>query len=361
VATLSRAAADGAADGLRDLRVGVEAAGRKAAAVLGPWWRDLPSLTQVFVILVVVDLLARAIGLAWPALPRDGSAMSLITAFFPRELLILLPGLVVARQPDAARTTPLILNGALLVSLTELLSPTGIAAAGFLGFGPWALASMATSVLTAAGWISLAAGIAALARAKPTSSIVGMANLVAGAIGIAAVVGLALAILSPARVGDPGIDALLVIVSVVAVAPAVAWAYLGRVAVQGVADARRPALATRLAAAAFGTFAALAGVDVIVGAAVVVGRAFGADLQIPLPALAFGSIGTWLCTSAFLVAFALGLADAEIPAIERTPSDDRPPVSWSTVRAWLAAPVAAPKDQPEVERVDLPEEPTGSA
>jgi hypothetical protein len=311
-------------------------------------WQRLPVLAKVFVGLTILDIVARAVGFAGTSLFLDLAApLSVLTAFFPRSLLILFPALLLLRRPDADRATPLVLQGAVLVALAVLLGdPLG----GLVGMGigeevigASLLVSIAATALKAAGWIAIAIGLLRLAPVAPSRFLAGLSNLVFAAIAGLGLVYLVGALLGPRTdIGIPGVDGLFLLSSVTAAIGLMAWAFLGRVIVRGADDIRRPLIATRLALPAFAFIAVASAFDALVAGAFFVMRAFG-----PGPALAPGQpvqdaiiigsittgiLGTLIGTSAVIVAFGLGLADTSprvpAPAHDAVAGPEVEPLAW---------------------------------
>jgi len=271
------------------------------SATLRRAWRALPILARVFVALAGVDVAARALGLFGTGLYLHLEyPLTWFTAFFPHDALILLPALIVARRPDALDSMPLVVRGAVAVAAVELLSaPAGNLVS--IGNAPDPVVaptviSIVAQLVTAGGWLWLAQGLRALNQAKPTESIAGLANLVAGALAIAALANLALALFGPQPdVGEPTWTTLLQLNNAVLAVPALAFAYLAGSTVLGTGDQTRPYAARQLAMGALVLLAIGSLVMFAVGQGavwVLIGFATG-----PLP------------MTAFLVAFGLGLAD----------------------------------------------------
>ena len=123
-----------------------------------------------------------------------------------------------------------------------------------------------------------------------------------------------------------------------AVAPVqlVAWAVVARIAVKGLGDVRRPAVATTLAATAM--------VLAAISAALIVIEAFLMALQylgvlggsVIAGMLGLGWLASGLVPTVLVVAFGLGLADTSvrIPGVGAAPAEpvepDVAPVSWPT-------------------------------
>ena len=276
------------------LRVPGAAAARRA-------FLGLPPLARVFVALVGVDVVMRALGLYGTGVYLFlDNPLTWFTAFFPHDALILLPALVIARRPDALERTPLVVRGAVAVAVAELLN--GPARGLVSGNAPDpviapTVVSIVVLLMIAGGWFWLAQGLRALNPEKPTESIAGLANVVAGALTIAALAHLTLALIGPAPdVGNPTWTSLLQLDSAMIAAPALAFAYLARTVVLGTGDPARPYEARRLAT----------------GALVLV--AIGALLMLAVGQGTIWILISWItgpvATTAFLAAFGLGLADS---------------------------------------------------
>jgi hypothetical protein len=287
------------------IRIPGAARGRRA-------WAGLPNLAKVFVALVAIDVIVRALGLFGTSLFLDlGNPLSVITAFVPHDALILLPAVLVWRRADAVEATPLVMRGAMLVALVELLNTP---LRGLLSGNPLdpivapTVISVTATLLMAAGWILLAFGLRELNPATPEASNAGLANIVGGAIAVGAIVSLASVLLLPAPdIGEPTWNTLVQLNSAMFVFEGLALAYLARIVVLGTGDVRRPIAARNTATGAMVLLA--------------IGR---------LAMIAIGPGPIWLAIvlitgpvamTAFVVAFGLGLADAPArDASERGPS-----------------------------------------
>jgi hypothetical protein len=308
------------------------------------WWRALPVLGRAFVGLAVIDVIGRIVGLADPIL--------ILANLFPRELVILLPVLVLTRRADAAQATPLVLRGAVLLALVEFLGPLLINNE-LWSLGPenivvWTLLSLIAALAKAWAWVMIGMGLLRLSAPSPSPNVAGFANLVAGALGGVALLSLLLMLARPpVELWDPGSDSLYVLTSTFFLLDAMALAYLARIVIRGFGDSRRPAQPTRLAATAFGVLGVVALLDVTLALATLFRTTFGLGF-IPAfggadsgPVLGYVSfVGGWffsgLMMSAFLVSFGLGLADTSASdATPEPPPDDGPawpepgdPSSW---------------------------------
>ncbi len=280
------------------------------------WWSGLPKLAQVFVALAALDLVMRALGLFRTSLFVDLSyPLSIITAFLPHDALILLPAVLVLRRPDALVAAPLVMRGAMAVALSELLGQPlrGLLSGNFVD--PYTLPTIVFIVgivATAGGWLAIAEGLRPLTPPQVDINAAGLANLVAGAIGVGAVIQLVTTLVQP----GPDLDGqlwptLFRLVSAASALGGLAFAYLGRTVIRARGDTRRPRQALELATVAFVLFA------------------IGSLLMILFTVVALaltGLSGIWsgvltglslltgpVATTAVVVAFGLGLADPTTP------------------------------------------------
>src|SRR5437762_4122852 len=218
-------------------------------------WRRLPPLGQAFVVLAAIDIVVRALRLFGTSLFLDlSNPLSVITAFVPHDALILLPAILMWRRPDAVDATPLVMRGAILIAIVELLNAPLRGLTSGNPIDPFVLptvVSIAATFLMAAGWVTLALGLRELNPAKSEQSTAGLANLVGGTIVLAAIVNLAgLLLLPQADLGDTRWNALLQLNAVMSVVQTLALAYLARIVVLANGDTRRPSLARTTATSA---------------------------------------------------------------------------------------------------------------
>jgi hypothetical protein len=270
-------------------------------------YRSTPSLAMVFVGLAVLDAVARTLGVLQPAVHLDlAQPLPVLASFLPRDLLILLPAVIVIRLPSALHVTPFVLAGAVAISLGQLLElPLGSVVL------PPAMGYSAATFLPALGWITLGWGLVMLNPKAPPPTVAGTANLVAAVVVIAAAVLGVLPLVVPRELDlrDPSTLNTAISIAVIEILGALAWGFFLRAVVRGFRDPRRPNRATSLA-----TLAALLAAALSLGIAVltVVGRVDSALLApivqspvyVPLFWLAGGG-----ATSLLVVAFGLGLAD----------------------------------------------------
>jgi hypothetical protein len=292
-------------------------------------WLRLPVLGRAFVVLATIDVVVRALGLFGTQLFVDlGDPLSVITAFVPHDGLILLPAILIWRRPDAIEATPLVMRGAVLVALVELLNAPLRGLTSGNPIDPFALptiVSIAATFLTAAGWATLAIGLRELNPAKPEQSTAGLANIVGGAIALAAIVNLAGVLLLPgADVGDPRWNALLQLDSAMSVLQTVAIAYLARIVVLGNGDVRRPSMARSTATVAVVLLAIGMLVTTAINLLALTQAAFAQSIGLgggPIW-MAIGLVTGPVAITALVVAFGLGLADAsDGVASDRVASD----------------------------------------
>ena len=289
-------------------------------------WHRLPVLGQAFVVLVAIDVVVRALGLFGTQLFFDiGNPLSVITAFVPHDALILLPAVLIWRRPDAVEALPLVMRGAILVALVELLNAPlrGLTSGNQLDpfVGPTVI-SIAATFLTAAGWVTLAIGLRELNPPTSEQSTAGLANVVAGAIALAAIGNLAGVLLLPGTdVGDARWNALLQLNSAMYVLQTVALAYLARIVVLGNGDARRPSIARTTATAAMALLAIGSFMTTVISLLALTQAAFAQSLGLGAGPiwLVIGLLTGPIAMTALVVAFGLGLADPSgtiEPAVE---------------------------------------------
>ncbi len=331
----------------------------------GATWDRLPLLGRVFVVLAVVDVAARALGLFGMGLHVDlAFPISLITAFIPQTLLILLPALLLLRRPDAATATPLVLRGAIVLALVALITePISSLLFGLPGDSGFLVAygvAIARTILSAVGWLAIAVGLGALTTGLPGPAIAGLSNLVFAALLAAAIVSLALVlVLAPPDLGEPSWNTLETLANALYVMEAGVLAYLARVIIRGTEDVRRPASARYLATGATVTGAAITAIVGAVGAVALVHIVFAIPGGPIWGEVALAWIAGWPVTAAILVALALGLADnsvrlprsggAFVPQADSAPAPVHWPAPGGDVPAYRPvepAPTTAPARNP---------------
>jgi hypothetical protein len=262
-----------------------------------------------------------------------------VTAFLPRDALILLPAVLLARRADAAEATPLVMRGAIVVALVDLLrgplAAVPFGAGGGDSLASWIILTALATVLAGAGWVTMSFGLAALNPPASRPSIDGFGNLAAGALlaGAAAWL-LELVMGTQVVLGDPGWNTMLLLASAVAPVQLVAWAVVARVAVRGLGDGRRPAIATTVAAAAM-VLAAISAALIVAEALAMAAQYLGVlRTSVIAGMLGIGWLGSGLVPTLLVVAFGLGLADTSVRipvvgAAHRAPVEpDVEPLSW---------------------------------
>ena len=286
-------------------------------------WRPLPAISQAAVALALLDLVVRVIGIGGLSLGIDPTVpFSIVTAFLPHYALILLPALILARRPDAAQATPLVLNGALALAAVELLS--GPLLTWFAATGPditgWTVLQLGFSMARAAAYLALGVGLATLDWSIPSPTLAGLSNLVAFLVGGAAITSMALHFfIPPPDLGVPAWTTQVLLVAVLGELPGVAFAFLLRAIVRGTGDSRRPIAATYTASSAAVIAAVNAGFIVALNVIVIVQVAFALSGGALGAAFTLGWFGTGFVLTLLAVAFALGLADTSV----RIPRGDR--------------------------------------
>jgi hypothetical protein len=308
------------------------------AWLLGAWDR-LPTLGRLFVALTAADILGRTIGLPGMSLGIELSVpVTIVSAFVPHDLLILLPALLIARRHDAATATPLLFRAAVVLSLVQLLAgPVANAAAagaGEAGFIMATLISIAATVMRTGAWLAMGISLAELAAGPPRPALAGLSNAIFVLLAASAAIGLILLIaLGPPDLGDPLWTTLSLLSTALGTVEAIAFAYLARVVIRGATDTRRPPLATFIASAAMVVSAIVTGIGGVVALAALVQLGF--DLSNgPIGAqVSLGWIETGLPLTAFLVSFGLGLGDTSPREVdsseaEADPGDEGP--GWPT-------------------------------
>lgn len=304
-------------------------------------WARLPALGRAFVGLAILDVVGRAAGVLHPPMSFGLSdPIVFVAQVLPRALVILLPALILGRRADAARATPLILRGAVVLALVELIAPQ-VMRLFFASLAPqnlvvWTLLSLVAALARAWAWVTIGLGLRSLTASSPSPNVAGFANLVAGALAAVAILGLVATVTSTTvDLGYPESDRLYLFASTFFVLEALAMAFVARVVIRGVGDPRRPAVATRLAATGFGILGLVGLVDVVVGIGTLVRIAFDLDFAIGYGAgngqtpwtfvSVLAGVASLVATSVFLVAFALGLADpSAVATAEEAPQDDGP-------------------------------------
>jgi hypothetical protein len=285
-------------------------------------WRREPRIARLFVGLTVVDVLGRSVGLLAPAIDwAHLTPLSLVTAFLPHDLWILLPALLMLRRPDAADATPSILWGSIALAAQELL---GGPLEALVGFGTAAVAVSIVAVgVRIVGWLLLARGLAALNPRLPSESVAGLSNLVAGAVGLTVALYLVDLVTRPAfDLGNPGLEQLLTLNDLLVTLAPLGWAYLLWIIVRGSGDSRRPSEAVVTATAGAVSWAFLGLLVVVLDRTLLPSQSPGpSSLRDVVTVLAWlgGVVGPTL----IVAGFALGLAEPPfVAAAEPEPEPD---------------------------------------
>jgi hypothetical protein len=223
------------------------------------WWRSLPRLVQVFVGLAALDVVVRALGLFGERLYVGGDLLAVTATFLPHDALILLPAIIVWRRPDALVSMPLVLQGAIAVALAELLNQPLRAVVSGNPQDPISGATviaMTAAIVAAGGWVAMARGFRWFSPAKPSETIAGLANLVAGGLVLGAVISTIAALFLPnIEFGDALWNDLIRLNNAVLSLSGLGLAYLAWLVVRGTGDPTRPVEATYLATMALAALA----------------------------------------------------------------------------------------------------------
>jgi hypothetical protein len=288
----------------------------------------LSGLAKAFVALAVIDTVARIAGVIGPPILSGLDApLATIAGFLPRVLWILLPAIILYRRPDAARSAPWILRGAIVLALTTvILEPlnglvTGAAFTAFDGEIPIAdvVFMAARAILGTAAWLMFAAGFVAL-RPRPAAPVAAaLSSLIAVAFIVSAGIGLFQTMHDPGPDFFPGGALTAVVLNILATLSVLATAYALWAVVRGLGDALRPAGAVRVAVAAATLWATAALLVSIVILSFVVAQPTSVEEVGQGLIDAIGAIG-WVSIvvgpTLLICAFAIGLADADLAADE---------------------------------------------
>ncbi|HUQ43932.1 MAG TPA: hypothetical protein VM451_05910, partial [Candidatus Limnocylindria bacterium] len=225
--------------------------------------------------------------------------------------IVLLPVALLLRQPGANGTAPLILLGAIAVSLVELLSDYAFLVSPDFSANLelWTLLRLVMAVARTAGYLAIGVGLLRLGHAEeapPSPFIAGLGNLVAACIAAPFAVGLVTQGLRPSASPIPAID----IANVAFGASIVALAFLARAIVRGTEDIRRPRIARTLGT----TGVVLIAVDSVgmtaLGLVVLYNAVVDPSFTLPNGQYGLGWFGLGLGYLLVVVGFGLGLADA---------------------------------------------------
>ena len=308
-------------------------------------WRETPPLVRLFVGLALLDILSRGIGFLQPRYDPGLDLFGIYLMFVPHDLWILLPAVLLLRRPDAARATPLVWWGAVVVAVATVAErPLESLFSGPFGATPLSTEiGILASIAFLVAWLLLARGLAALNPVAPTPQVAGFSNIVVGAGGVGVVVELARDLATGPVTGDSGFDGLLALGNVVGIARTAAWLYLLWIAIRGVGDTRRPQVATLVAAIGAALTGLFDAVTTITNTALVTfqtpGQIVGGSWDDLAYALALLSVGVG--QGALAVAFGLGLAEPPMPYVPPAPVASLPPD------------VAATGTEPSAELIEL--------
>jgi hypothetical protein len=272
--------------------------------------RRLPRTATLFIALAVGDIAIRGLLLWLESITSTDGYQPTGSPVVTADLLILLPALITVRRTSAAADTPLIHWGGVAIGLTAFLTG-GIGR--FLGLPAEAFfVTPQTQLLEALAWtvglILVARGLSKLNPSRPDAFAAGLANLVTGAIVVAAIARLLsflISIEANIRVFSH-FDWTGSFMSIGAVTMGqLAIAYLARKVIRGFEDPSRPETATRLgtiAAVLYGVTALtsnmLNGVETVV-----------ASIRLPEDAFVILAYMTDIALVLLVASFALGLAD----------------------------------------------------
>lgn len=284
------------------------------------FWDRTPALGRVFLVAAAIDLVLRVSGVGGLPENLDLSAPLdfLLFSVFHYPLL-LFPVVVLARRPDAASTTPLILGGAVAIALVELLGPLGLwlspAGGDITG---WTLLQLATAVARGGAYISLAYGLRAVDRSVPTRTAEGLGNLVGGVIALAAIVSILVQLLGPqADLGMPGWNAQVLLAGIGGELATLGFAFLARTAIRGATDVSRPPIATTLAATAMFMTGIASFLTLAFGALLLAQSVFALSAPVLSGGFALWFLGPGVALALLVVAFGLGLGDVSATIPER--------------------------------------------
>lgn len=296
-------------------------------------WRETPVVVRVFVGLALADVLSRGIGILQPRIQVGFDLFALYSMLIPHDVWILLPAVLVLRHPAAARATPLVFWGAVVVAVvTTIGRPLENLAYGGNG-APTLLfeVGILENVARGAGWFLIARGIGEVNVRAPSPTIAGLSDSVVILGGIALVAQLGRSLGSGTDLGYPGMGGYVALSDLAATGAGAVWLYLLWTAIRSFGDSRRPAVATVVAAAGAAITGVLSPVAVLLG--VIVSAAGspiplgGGGLGVADVADALRLVALAIGETLLVVAFALGLGDSIVPSLPEdvaTPPDAAP-------------------------------------
>jgi hypothetical protein len=214
----------------------------------------VPGLARLFLVLALVDVVARAVGVIGPPLFLDpAQPLYILAGIVPRALWIALPAIVLIRRPDAEESIPWIFRGSVAISLTTLIVDSlgsylqrATAAPEAVSF----IAPVLNSLLLTAAWVMLGRGFEELRRPREASPAARTISLfVAGAFVVSAVLSLVALAVSRTQF-EESLDTLILLSNALTIAVGLATGYALWAIVRGFGDDLRPGRATRFGVAA---------------------------------------------------------------------------------------------------------------
>lgn len=164
-------------------------------------FRRLPLIARTFIVLTVLDAVARTLGLIEPSV--GGDEIALFASFSPRDAWILLPAIVLIRRPTAPADTPWVYRGALVVAIVTLLArPTAVMLGNLLpadDIQAHVALVVVESVLTGVAFLIIGFGLERLNPRPPQPAVAGLANLAAFGVLGAFLVGFVASLLTDLR------------------------------------------------------------------------------------------------------------------------------------------------------------------
>ena len=355
-------------EGLRTTSTGVVDPIRVAGStMLTGFWSGLPILGRAFLVAAVLDVVARALGIAGLSLFIDLAHPLTILTFLPHLAFVLFPVAVLWRNPEAASEGPLVLLGAVALGLVELLSGPLFALVPPGGnLTTFTLLQVVSAAVRTGGYVLLARGLTALTRSTPTQGILGLANLSLWVLVGSAVTSMLLVILVPfGDSGEPALGQQISLINTVGFIPLLGFAYLAQAVVRGTVDLRRPVVATYTATGAVLLATFLHALTLLVNLLAMLQRtialspgAFGGGIA---PELSLLDAAAQVL---LVVAVALGLADPSVTirGQRRRGLDPNASIHWPTPGGEVPAyrPVEWPADPTVPQPVAAIEQPVAA-
>jgi hypothetical protein len=211
-------------------------------------FRGLPMVARLFIALTALDAAARTMGVIEPGV--GGDLVGLFASYVPRDALILLPAVVLARRPTAATDTPWLLRASIFLALVELLTRPTLSIIGNLlppdAVDPNVAFAIVESGLRGAAYAVLGIGLMTLNPKSPRPVSAGLGNLTGIGVLVAFVAFLVGSLAVNSRF-DPLGDPLPVWSYVAPFFGGLGLAYLLRAVARGLDDPSRSERATRIA------------------------------------------------------------------------------------------------------------------